>query len=285
VVGVAYPEGFGDPNIASVFDRWRGSISTISSSDEIRRIGMPGPVIIDITGLRTTFLWEAVRRALALRQEVFIAYTRAARYAPSDEEVRAVLALTTDSLADSTHLDRLRELVSGESHDYQLIPLLETRDDIMRPLALVAAASPKMMRLEHLLSSRSFDRLELLASNRTSPRANLSRVAAQAAAVGVQDSHVSLCAPTDLAATVQVLEEMYQPVFVGGGMDVALGLTGSKIQAVAMAALSMSVKVAEAWYVQPSSYDAAKFTGGSGSTLYYRISLPQRPVAVLPSAG
>jgi hypothetical protein len=154
------------------------------------------------------------------------------------------------------------------------VPLLGTRDDIMRPLCLIAVASPKMQRLERLIEERAFDRLEIIASDGETPRARLSRIAGKAACVDIAAGPLHPAPTTDLCENVCLLQELYQSMFVEGGMDVALGLTGSKIQTVAMAGLSAAIKIAEAWYVQPSSYDQDRYTRGAGSTTYFRVSLP-----------
>jgi hypothetical protein len=274
ILAVRYQTALENPRIADAFSAWNAPVVDLRDIPDLRISQYPGDVLVDITGMRTTFLWSAVHATLRDRGQVWIAYTRAERYWPSDAEVLNVLGDGDDEFPpDSRQLNKLRSLVSGEKGGYEPVPLLGTRDDIMRPLCLIAVASPKMHRLERLIESRSFDRVEIIAAHGDTPRARLSRIAGKAASVDVAAGPLNLAASTDLAGNVRVLERLYQATFVEAGMDIALGLTGSKIQSVAMAGISAAVKVAEAWYAQPSSYEPKHYTKGAETTQYYRLSL------------
>jgi hypothetical protein len=72
---------------------------------------------------------------------------------------------------------------------------------------------------------------------------------------------------------LELLREIYLETYYASGNDVALGLTGSKAHAVAMAAFSTVAKIAEAWYVQPRDWDPERFTTGSAETTLLRLSI------------
>ena len=269
---VKYPGAYGNDSIANYF---RSSAVDCHLIDDVASVPfdkLKGPALVDVTGLKTSFLWAAIRRPLLFQGEVWVAYTQAKLYSPSESEISAVRDKMEDDV-DSLNLDALRDLVSGESGEYSFRSLLPTRDDIMRPLALVAAASPKMLRLESLIKQRSFDRLSLLSSSGDSARAWLSNVAARAFATTVADHYIHKVSTTDLAQNISVMTDVYRHIFVTLGQDIAFGLTGSKVQSVAMAAMSTAVKISEAWCVVPAGYNVDKFTGGAAETVVYRLSL------------
>jgi len=67
--------------------------------------------------------------------------------------------------------------------------------------------------------------------------------------------------------------EQYQYWYVEQGYSLELGLTGSKMQAVAMAAVTAARKVSQVWYVRPTAFDTARFTKGVGDTGVFEITL------------
>lgn len=272
-IAVDYPRPLRSDAVEAALKAAGAHLRLIRSPDEIVFDDDSSDLLIDVTGMKTTFVFEGVRRALRSRRKIWVLYTGAKQYAPTDEEIGAVLSGRDEDNLSSADLEQLRALASGESHEYEFVRLMPPRDDITRPLALLAVASPKIMRLEKLVAERSFDQLYLLTSSRKTLRGQLSRLAASAVAISVGNGRVHEVSSTGLQENVELLERLYRDAFVQGGMDVAFGLTGSKVQGVAMAALSERVKVAEAWYVTPSSYDADTFTGGTGESKVFRIAL------------
>jgi hypothetical protein len=65
--------------------------------------------------------------------------------------------------------------------------------------------------------------------------------------------------------------KQYMDWYVDYGYNVEFGLTGSKMQAVACAALSVVCKIAHCWYVQPIEFDPERFTKGIGESHYFQI--------------
>jgi hypothetical protein len=54
--------------------------------------------------------------------------------------------------------------------------------------------------------------------------------------------------------------------------NLEIGLTGSKLQAVAAAVLSARRKISQAWYISPKEFDEKRFTEGFGRLYVYKIS-------------
>jgi hypothetical protein len=74
-------------------------------------------------------------------------------------------------------------------------------------------------------------------------------------------------------ASLRATEEIYNDLYFGCGANVEIGLTGSKIHAVAFAALAAAGRVAAAWYVSPQTFDMQRFTEGVGETRCFDLVL------------
>jgi hypothetical protein len=107
-----------------------------------------------------------------------------------------------------------------------------------------------------------------------SERGIVARAAAELAA-SAADSNVGLFeVPTsDLHAALQVTEKVYNDLYFGSGANVEIGLTGSKMHAVAFAALAAAGRVASGWYVSPATFDWKRFTTGVGETRCFTVKL------------
>ena len=62
-------------------------------------------------------------------------------------------------------------------------------------------------------------------------------------------------------------------LYFGSGANIEIGLTGSKIHAVAFAALAAAGRIAAAWYVSPKRFDMQRFTTGVAETRCFDLSL------------
>ena len=69
------------------------------------------------------------------------------------------------------------------------------------------------------------------------------------------------------------MEEIYNDLYFRSGANVELGLTGSKIHAVAFAALASAVRISVAWYVSPERFDEQRFTEGTAETQCFDLRL------------
>jgi hypothetical protein len=68
-------------------------------------------------------------------------------------------------------------------------------------------------------------------------------------------------------------EQIHNDLYFGSGANVEIGLTGSKMHAVAFAALPAAARVSGAWYVSPKSFHMQRFTEGTGETRCFDVSL------------
>ncbi len=139
---------------------------------------------------------------------------------------------------------------------------------------LLASASPKNDRLLHLLDARTYDAARILVPPPTSERRRVARAAAELAA-SAADSNVELIQvdTNDVGAALRVSEEIYNDLYFRSGANVEIGLTGSKMHAVAFAALAAAGRIASAWYVSPQSFDMQRFTIGVGETRCFDLAL------------
>jgi hypothetical protein len=67
--------------------------------------------------------------------------------------------------------------------------------------------------------------------------------------------------------------EVYDDLYFGNGANIEIGLTGSKMHAVAFGAIAAAARVSAAWYVSPQTYDMQRFTTGAGETRCFTLQL------------
>ena len=82
----------------------------------------------------------------------------------------------------------------------------------------------------------------------------------------------------DLIGMMRLLGTQFDEFYARNWFDIEFGLTGSKVHAVACAAASVVLKIAQCWYVQPGEFDSNRFTKGARQTRLFRISLPDNVV-------
>ncbi|MDF3337905.1 protein kinase [Mycolicibacterium septicum] len=229
-----------------------------------------GPVVVDVTGLAKPAIFNCIRQLVRRDGKVIIAHTDAAVHYPLNEDIETILH-AQDSGDDYRLLEILKDLLTGETRPYQFDKLLPSETDEGRRRVLLAASSPKHERLLSLVEERDYDRVDVVASTADTPRGRLSRLAAN---VGLREYHssgVELLDSHDLSGMLDYVSNQYRTYYVDGNYDVELGLTGSKIHAVACAIASSSLKFAQAWYVRPASFDPDRFTSGTGLSHYFVV--------------
>jgi hypothetical protein len=155
------------------------------------------------------------------------------------------------------------------------VRLLEEEVDLSRNRALLAFASAKHERLFSLLDRREFDYVEVIAPIGDEPRSRVANYAAEFVCQNYQNAKVKQMDTSDLVSLVRYLDTEFLDVYGVGGANLEIGLTGSKIQAVASAVLSARRKIAQAWYLSPSKFDVARFSKGVGAVRVFDISAPR----------
>jgi len=236
-----------------------------------RGIDMPKmPALIDVTGLAKPALFGAVRSSLQGQRIVWICHTRAEEYYPLNADIKRVL-IAEKKLDQYQLLDALSKIFTGEKGPYAIDELIESDADESRRKVLCTFASAKHQRLLTLLDMRDYDRIELVVPPKGTPRSEIASIAAEIAGWNFRASGTNEIRSDDLRGVVEVLTQQYLHWYVDRGYNVEFGLTGSKMQAVACAAVSVVCKVAHCWYVRPQEFDPRRFTKGIGESRYFQI--------------
>jgi hypothetical protein len=236
-----------------------------------------GPILVDVTGMPKSLIFGLVRRALHRDSKVFITHTQAETHYPLNREIEDLRSQEDEydayAILEAAH-DRI---FSGDGTPYSHIALLPGNADAARRRLLCAGASAKHERLLSLLDYREYDHLELLVPRGASARTWLAKQAAAVARRETNTAEVDAVDGDDLKAIIELTASRYRIWYGLGGFDVEMGLTGSKIQAVAFGALSTTLKVAQCWYIQPDTFDPNRFSSGVGVTRHFEIALPPLP--------
>ena len=248
----------------------------VNYSDLIRRrsLGpMEGNVLVDITGLAKPVLFESLRAGLRASKRIWVAHTSAEVHYPLHEDI--VRILEADRTKDHyTLLDELSRLMTGEEAPYRALRLIESDADESRRRVLCAFASAKHQRLLTLIDEREFDRVEVVVPGADSPRGQIARIAGEVAVRNVRSGRLTQIKSYDLLTVLNHLRAQYREWYIDRGFNFELGLTGSKLQAVACAILSASLKLSQCWYVAPARFDVSRFTTGVGASAYWEIGPP-----------
>lgn len=231
-----------------------------------------GRVVVDVTGLAKPVIFHAIRNELRRKGSVWICRTDAREYYPLEVDLERRSGGNRDRLG----LDDLHDILTGETGGYQRYGLLSHGVDDTRQRVICAFSSAKHERLLALLDEREYDRVEIVAPPSGSYRSTVARIAASVAARNNANSRVTDIGDSDVTRVVAWLIDRYRRWSDRGGLNFEMGLTGSKLQAVACAAFSAVFRVSQCWYLQPTRFDSARFTVGVGQTRFYKISVPAR---------
>jgi serine/threonine protein kinase len=270
VFAIQYAEHGKSKQILKVLDKWGADVRIVpyesALTDGVQISG--GTALVDVTGLAKPVIFHSVRESLRDANSVLVAHTRARSYYPTESDMKALLKAERNR---KKFFDTLSGILTGERGPYQIVPLLEADADETRRNVLFAFASPKHERLLSLIDSRVIDRLEVVAPNGDTSRNRVARQIAQIAATDNASADVTLIDSDDLATTVDYLFRGFARWYVQQGYNFEVGLTGSKMEAVASAAISAFCKVTQCWYVRPQRFDPLRFTKGAGETRFYKI--------------
>lgn len=272
VLAIRYEEAGRSKEILDSLKSWGAEIDVIPYRNAIAD-GLPltnQPALIDVTGLAKPVIFQAVRDGLQKSGTVLVAHTQAKSYYPTDRDMKALLK------AEEQHnrqkfFDTLSGILTGEIGPYECLPLLQADADETRRNVLFAFASPKHERLLSLIDNHVIDRLEVVAPEGTTPRNRVAKQIAEIAATDSASSEVTYINSDDLEKATAFLLRGFNKWYVRQGFNYEIGLTGSKMEAVASAAVSSVCKITQCWYVRPAKFDAARFTKGAGETRYFRL--------------
>jgi len=273
VIAVRYQLEGRRENISELWRQKNVPVSEIHY-DASRRIPIEKddyPAIIDVSGLSKPLIFDCVRRALSDFGRVYIAYGLAKQYYPLAKDIEPILA--AESAGEPYNLlSSLGRVLTGEKGPYTDIALLPGVADQTRKRALLAFASPKHERIFGLLDSREYDEIEIVTPTVNSSRTKVSQIAAETVERTRPNAHWSEVSGDDLQAIVDHCDRTFIRMYLNEGANVELGLTGSKLQAVAVAALSAVRPFSQAWYLSPSEFDVKRFTTGFNGLRIFEIA-------------
>lgn len=276
---VSYPLDGHGTEVEDVIRRAATHVDLVDYRDAVAG-GLPLPAglgLVDITGLAKPLIFDAVRRLLQRDGRVVVAHTAASVHYPLNEDIARVLDAHEKGDAYAL-LDALSGVLTGEARPYKFDKLLSTDADDGRRRLLCAAVSPKHERLLSLIDERDYDRVDIIVPASDTPRSRLARLAAEVAAKNFHSSSIVELPSDDLAGMIDFIADHHQRYYAHGNFDFELGLTGSKLHAVACAAACSSLRFAQCWYVRPAAFDVERFTQGVGSSRYFVLELPrERP--------
>lgn len=172
---------------------------------------------------------------------------------------------------DYARLEACHDILTGEDRPYHFVALHPGDVDDGRRRALLASSSAKHERLFSLLEERDYDHVEILVPSGDSPRDDLARLAARVAAQDAHSCSTREIPNRSIAETITAIRETYEQYYALSNYNFEVGLTGSKLQAIALAAASTAAKFSQAWYVQPERFDVGRFTEGVGRTRVFLI--------------
>ena len=241
--------------------------------DEVLKHGLDvpdSPVLVDVSALAKPALFYAVRNALLKQGKAWICHTLAESYYPLNTDIEKVIAADKNRNQYQL-LEALSQIFTGEKGPYSINGLIESDADESRRKILCTFASAKHQRLLTLLDMRDYDRIEILVPPKGTPRSEIAYIAAEIAGWNFRASGTNEIHTNDLRGTVDLLMSQYKKWYVDMGYNLEFGLTGSKMQAVACAAISVVCKVAHCWYVSPKEFDSKRFTKGIGESRYFEI--------------
>ncbi len=275
VLLVDYGDGDQGAEVAALVRELGVPAETIRSIAELAKsLAGAGPrVIVDTSGLSKPYLFTAVREVLAAARRVGVVHTMAEHHYPRNEHL-ASLGVSSDKILKGEVFGQLEHLLIGEAGPYRLVRVHHAPAAPERWRTLLTSASPKNDRLLHLLDARDYDATRIFVPPPTSPRRVIARAAGDLAS-SVAGANVGLVEieTNDIAGALKAAEEIYNDLYYRSGANVEVGLTGSKMHAVAFAALAAAARISEAWYVSPQRFDHKRFTEGVGATHCFELTI------------
>lgn len=226
-------------------------------------------IAVDVTGMTKAAIFLSLATALKRVDEVTVIYTEAEAYFPREEELNQIIQAAEDD-DQATLLSKLKGVLTGETPPYRNELLANTESDGTRMKALFAQGSAKHERLIHLVESRDYNYVKVLVDSSQSARATVAKRAAEVAVIN--SGSIEECDIRDPNAVLASLKSAYENLYLEEGLNFEIGLTGDKVEAIAISAFASRIPVNRIYYVKPRSFDPAKFSKGFGKTRIFSIS-------------
>lgn len=273
-IAIEYEEKGRSTEILSLLERHVQKVARVPYREVVQSgLHVPqGRLLVDTTGLAKPAIFHAIRNGLRENASLLVGHTEAESYYPLDDDIAAILNAYQHEDYYAL-LEKLRDVLTGEEGPYTLDALVESDADPSRRRTLCAFASPRHERLLTLLDDRQYDRVQVITQDEHTARGKIAVLSAEFATNNYPATTVEQLGTNDLLGVLSFMTRVHHEWYVDGGFNLELGLTGSKIQAVACAALSAAVKVSQVWYVRPRSFDPRRFTVGVGSSSFHKITL------------
>ncbi|MHB8152412.1 MAG: hypothetical protein ACYDG3_04990, partial [Bacillati bacterium] len=259
--------------IDQLIKRRVGTVHTLRYGTDSKAVIGKGPVLVDVTGLAKPIIFETVRLALQRDGVVYVCYTGAQKYYPLDEDIQPVLEKWRLDGDRYSLLSEMSTILAGEKGPYQAIQLMDNLRDPARPRVLVASASPKHERLLSFMDDHEYDRYEIISASGESPRSRFTTIVASVAQSSRPWVHVTPIDSGDACGVMSHIADLYNKLYIDEGFDFEFALTGSKMHAVALSALSTVRKIGQCWYLKPTKFDRNRFTTGVGETRFLKLEV------------
>jgi len=232
-----------------------------------------GLALIDVSGLSKTIIFNTIRRELISKGRVIVCHVSAEHYYPLNKDIEKLFE-AEKSGNKMLFIDKLSQVLQGEYGPYEEIRLIDDYVDISRNRTLLAFSSAKHERLLSLVRNREFDSIEIITPTGEEPRTRVAHlVANDFISQNYQNVKISRVDSSNLQGLVKHMDEQFIEIYIRNGSNLEIGLTGSKMQAVASAILSVKRKVSQAWYLSPKEFDENRFTTGVGEARIFDIQL------------
>lgn len=237
--------------------------------------------LVDVSGLAKPVIFQSIRRALINSGRVFVCHASAINYYPLQEDLDRILVAEQ---SDNPYLllERLGDVLKGEKGPYEAIALLPAESDESRQRALLAFSSAKHERVFSLLDKRDYDQIEIICPSADSPRAKVARLASEFISRNYGNAQLAFIDTNDIVRLIDHCDQRYLAFYGSAGCNFEIGLTGSKMQAVAAAVLSARRRISQAWYLKPKEFDEKRFSSGVGEIKVFEIVFDSNTTGVKP---
>lgn len=230
--------------------------------------------LLDITALSKPIIFKMVTEILSQKKKLVAAYTGAEEYYPREEIIKERFE-ANQNMPRYQQFDKIMDNLSvGEKTDkYTIIPqITESECFNTRPTVLFGFMVSKNQRILEMLEQKEYAWTELFAPSDDNYRSKLARMAADIAMSNYSNIETVLINHNNPKEIMNQLFERYNYFYANQGLNIEIALTGTKLQALACAALGSVEKVSQFWYVEPSEFDKDNFSKGAKDTLYYQLT-------------